>query len=305
MTATVHELRSGVTAADVIGGYLAAQRDEVVANAPRVRRREPDSVHDLRVATRRLRSALATYRPLLDRRSSELLRPDLKWLAGALAGARDTEVVHARIIEMLAQEPRDPTLGTVRHRIDADLFQASDAAHVQALEAMDSARYDDLLARLDAFVDDTPWSEDAYRPAKGVLAPRVRSEWTRLRRSVTAAERYDTQVERDELLHAVRKAAKRARYAAEAAEPVFGAPAKDFARAAARLQTVLGERQDTVVTLHGIRSLAAKAQRHGESAFVYGRLHAREQARAAEAEKDFAAAWERLAGKGMRRWLKT
>lgn len=87
------------TAAHYLRIYLETQSQELNFQGPRVRRDEFDSVHDLRVATRRLRSVLVTFRPLLDRPAVDPLRGELKWLMGAFGEARDVEVMHARIID--------------------------------------------------------------------------------------------------------------------------------------------------------------------------------------------------------------
>lgn len=90
-------LRKGSSAAELVGSHLAAQVAELVARDPEVRRDVEDSVHKMRVATRRLRSALSTFRPLLDREVTDPLRDELRWLAAVLGAARDAEVLHARL----------------------------------------------------------------------------------------------------------------------------------------------------------------------------------------------------------------
>jgi CHAD domain-containing protein len=113
----------------------------------------------------------------------------------------------------------------------------------------------------------------------------VRGSVRRLRRHIVTARRASA-AERDQSLHAVRKAAKRVRYATEIARPELGG-AKDVVRAAKRIQTVLGERQDTVVTRELCRRFGVVAFADGENAFTFGRLHALEQARAERAEQEF------------------
>ena len=77
----------------------------------------PGGVHKMRVATRRLRNALATHRPLLDRDVTEPVRDELKWLAGALGDARDAEVLQARLVGELDELARPAVRGPVRSRI--------------------------------------------------------------------------------------------------------------------------------------------------------------------------------------------
>jgi CHAD domain-containing protein len=98
--------------------------------------------------------------------------------------------------------------------------------------------------------------------------------------------RREPEKDRPEALHAVRKAAKRVRYATEIAIPELGGAA-DVARAAKRIQQVLGELQDTVVTRELCRRFGVAAFAQGENAFTFGRLHALEQARAERAVQEF------------------
>jgi CHAD domain-containing protein len=103
----------------------------------------------------------------------------------------------------------------------------------------------------------------------------------------------------DEELHHTRILAKRARYAAEAAAPVVGQEAQRFAKAAAGLQTVLGEHQDAVVAQGWLRANAGGGRR----ALAAGQLLARESARAAAARADWPRAWKLLNRKKLRAWL--
>src|SRR5690606_8115235 len=90
------------TAGAALLDYLTAQVDRLAAEDLRTRRNEPDSVHQLRVAARRLRSALQSYRPLLDRERTDPLVAALRDFARELAPARDAAAPHERISEGLA-----------------------------------------------------------------------------------------------------------------------------------------------------------------------------------------------------------
>ena len=89
----------------------------------------------------------------------------------------------------------------------------------------------------------------------------------------------------DEDLHSARKAGKRARYAAEAAAPVLGKHANTLARAAANLQTLLGEHQDSIVATELLRRIADQVADEGENAFTYGILVADQRSSAAESAR--------------------
>jgi CHAD domain-containing protein len=111
--------------------------------------------------------------------------------------------------------------------------------------------------------------------------------------------------DRDLAFHEARKKAKRLRYAAESAIPLFHGRAETLASAAEAVQEVLGERQDTVVSRQKLRECGISAHLSGENGFTFGRLHALEQQRAAQLEQAFPAVWEDVPSGSLRRWLRS
>lgn len=291
------------SAAAVVHAALRARVAQLRLQDPRVRADVHDAVHQMRVATRRLRSIMATFRPLLDRSATEPLRDELRWLAGALGEARDAEVLRRRLAELVAQQPAELMMGPIAERIDDELRLRYRAAHEAALEAMRSQRYLTLMDDLDQLAADPPWSASARGTGVAVLRGRVRREHRRMRRSVDEAGAAGEATRRDELLHEARKAAKRARYAAEVLAPVHGRPARRSAKAAARIQSVLGDQHDTVVARALLRELGVRAHLDGENAFGYGLLHASEQRAADALEAAFRRAWSEASRRRLRRWL--
>lgn len=289
-------------AGDVLHAHLVEQIDALITRDPQARRDEPDGVHKMRVATRRLRSALATYRPLLDRTLTDPIRDELKWVAGELGGPRDAEVLRERLIGALADEPDDLVFGPIAARITETLQADHRAAHDELLVALDSDRYWALLDELDGLAQQPPFTALADEPADEVITARVRKAFRRVRALVDAGEPEDP-AHRDEWFHEIRKAAKRLRYAAESAAPAFGDPATALAGAAEDLQEVLGEHQDSVVARQVLRDLAARLFLDGENTFSIGRLHAREQFLAGRMEERFPQVWSALSRKKLRRWL--
>ncbi|WP_306232044.1 CYTH and CHAD domain-containing protein [Agrococcus beijingensis] len=306
------------SAEDVLAAALAEQVDELRRRDPLVRLAADGAVHRMRVASRRLRSLLATFRPLLDRARTDPLRDELRWFAGVLGAARDAEVQCARLAALVAEQPVELVMGAVGQRIDDALRarhrQALGAAHA----AMRSERYLALMDDLQRLATAPPWAgASGGSPQDGTggspqggsggspqdaLRSRVRREHRRTRRRVEAATAAPA-AERDALLHEARKAAKRARYAAEALVPVAGREARRAAKAAKRVQQALGEQHDTVVARSLLRELGVQAHLDGDSAFTFGLLHAREHERAAASEAAFERAWARLRRKRVRRWL--
>lgn len=263
----------------------------------------PDGVHKMRVASRRLRSALVTFRPLLQRERTDPLRSELKWIATELGGARDAEVLRLRLLDHLAAEPAELVLGTVADGIAAELGADHQRAHAQLVTALDSERYLLLRDRLAALAADPPFTDLADGPADPVLTDRVLASYRRIRKLVRSSAPEDP-VHRDEWFHEIRKAAKRLRYAAESVAPAFGAPATELAARAEVLQEVLGEHQDSVVARAALRDLAVRLHPSGHNVFAIGRLHALEERRAGVATTAFDAAWAAVSEKSARSWLR-
>jgi CHAD domain-containing protein len=280
-------------AADVLLTYLREQVRALKDQDPRVRLDAPGSIHGMRVATRRMRSVLATCRSLLaDAESVTSLRQELRWLAGVLGEARDAEVMHQRLKEMLAGEPVELVMGPVARRIDLRLGGEYRKAHTAALKALDSQRYFRLLDALEALLADPALTPRASKGAHKVFPDLIERDVRRLRRAVREADRRAADTGDDTALHEARKDAKRLRYGAEAAAPVHPGRAGRLVDAAHGVQKILGDHQDSVVTRELLRRLGAEAYLQGENGFSYGRLHALEQCLASDVEARFARQWK-------------
>ncbi|MFF8269017.1 CHAD domain-containing protein [Streptomyces sp. NPDC016562] len=288
------------TAGAYVLAYLRAQRDALVAQDPAVRRNLPDSVHRMRVATRRMRSAFKTYRKVLDRGVTDPLGEELRWLAAELGVDRDQEVLMERIQAHLDELPRTQLSGPVRGRLRTWNATRRSASRRRALAALDSPRYLTLLDSLDALLDDPPLRKAARGRAERVLPKAVLHDYERLAGRVDAALALTAGSERDLALHEARKAAKRARYAAEAAAPALGKPAKRLAKAVKKVQSLLGDHQDSVVAREALRGLALQADGAGESSFTWGVLHAREEALAERREGELPDLWAKASDPGLR-----
>jgi CHAD domain-containing protein len=303
-TADGAKLTKKSPAGAVILARLRVLVDALINNDPRVRRDLPDSIHQMRVATRRLRSALRTFRALFDRSRTDPLRAELRWLATELGEARDREVMLARLQKRIAAEPPELVMGRVSERVLVRLEREYREAHDRVLAELDESRYRKLLDDLDALLTDPPFLGPAHQPAGDVLPKLVRKSWQRLRSRVQEANEADRQEQRDVAMHEARKEAKQARYAGEAVAPVFGAPAEAFAKAMEDIQELLGDHQDSVVTRALLRELGVQAFLDGENSFTYGRLHALEQARATHLEEQFQGVWKASSDRKLRAWLR-
>jgi CHAD domain-containing protein len=281
----------GPTAGAVVVDYLTLQVQALIAEDPRVRISAEEGVHQMRVASRRLRTALATFRPLFADRAGDPLRDELKWLASLLGGARDAEVMRATLIAHLAAQPAELVLGPVRRRVDLELRQAYKDAHRELIVGLDSDRYLALVTALEEFVTEPPFSEQAVADATEELRALVRKSCRRVQKATQGLDGQPDAAEQDQHLHDVRIAAKRARYAAEAVRPVIGKPAKAVADAMAAVQETLGDHQDAVVERQWLRDLGVRAFLAGENSFTFGRLHGLADARAQHDEERFTEVW--------------
>ncbi|CAM5546556.1 CYTH and CHAD domain-containing protein [Streptomyces abikoensis] len=291
------------TAGDHVLAYVREQTDALLVYDTAVRRDAEDSVHQMRVATRRLRSAFRTYGDVLDRKVTDPLAAELRWLAEELGADRDREVVTARLQDGLAALPGTLVLGPVRARLRIHAAGRARGSRKRVLALLDGERYLALLDALDALLADPPLRRAAARPAPEVMAGAVLRDYERLAGRMEQARCTPPGQQRDAALHEARKAAKRARYAAEAAVPALGKPAKRFASRMKDVQTLLGDHQDSVMTRTVLRTLAARAHAAGESTFTLGLLYGREEQRAVWDELELQVVWREAARKRHRAGL--
>ncbi|MFF8956015.1 CHAD domain-containing protein [Streptomyces sp. NPDC014894] len=289
--------------ADAGGRILAHLREHVgalLAYDPGVRRNLPDAVHQMRVSTRRLRSAFRTYRKILDRTVTDPIGEELKWLAGELGVARDQEVLAERLRARIDELPRTLLLGPVRGRLRIWTVAQGSGARRRAVATLDSPRYLALLDSLDALLADPPLLKAASGAPEDVLPRAMVKDFHRLEARIDHALGLPPGPERDLSLHDARKAAKRARYAGEAATPALGRPAKRFAKRMKAVQSVLGDHQDSVVARDTLRNLAIQSHAAGETSFTWGLLYGQEQRSAADRERELPEVWARAADPALR-----
>jgi len=275
---------------------IATGVDRIMRHDPGVRiGDDPEDVHQARVGTRRLRSDLRTFAPVLDEEWLSSLREELRWLAGALGSVRDADVLQERFRRQAATLPEPDTAGLAP--LFRRLAKERDEARAELLEAMHSARYVSLLERLVAAAADPPWRPEAGEKAAEVVPGLVAGPWRKLRKAVKALPT-DPQ---PTLLHEIRILAKRARYATEAAAPLVGRKASRLGAALADLQTVLGDHQDAMVAEAWLRDAVEGAD--AEVSLAAGELIAMQLVEAARNRKQWPKAWARASDKTLRSWL--
>jgi CHAD domain-containing protein len=291
-------LPDGAGMPELIRNAIARSVARLLSHDPGVRLGDdPEDVHQLRVAARRLRSDLATFGPLLNDEGVAAVRDELKWLGARVGAVRDLDVLAERLRRRAAALPDEDRRGMERLLLRLGAERAS--ARAAMLEAMREPRYLRLLDAVVRLAADPPIAargEPDGTPAAKVAAELVRRTWKKL---AAAAGRL-VPASSDAELHRVRILAKRCRYAAEAVAPLEGRAAARFADAVAGLQTVLGDHQDTVMAEAWLRGAAAVIP---SARVVAGELIALELADRAELRTQWPRAWRAASRKKLRGWF--
>ena len=252
--------------------------------------REPDSLHQMRVATRQLRAVLRAARPLLVPEWADSLQDELRWLGQLLGPARDLDV-------QLAYFRQESAVLDVRDRRPLTQF----IAHLEAqrnnvqevlLSELKSARYLDLIRRLKQATHDPTVVESTV-----TLRNLATREFKKLRKVVRQVGASPSSAK----IHEIRIKTKRARYAAELAEPVVGKPATRFIKKARVVQDVLGMHQDAIQAEAHVRAFL-KQSTSVRAAFVAGRMVERQRERREQASKEMRTLWEGLLKRGEKAW---
>ena len=257
---------------------------------------DPEGVHQARVATRRLRSDLRTFRPLVDPQWSAALRDELGWIARILGDVRDGDVLLARLAKATAELPDE--LREAAHPLLSSLQESRDASYSALLDACRSERYVELLDRLVEAARAPVFRDEASAPAADGIPALVRRPWHKLEKRASKLSHDPTNTQ----LHEVRIRTKRVRYASEAAVPVVGKPARALAHAAARLQDVLGDLNDAGVAAGWLGDWAARASA-SDTARAAEALAELERRAATELRGLWRAAWDELADPKLRAWM--
>jgi CHAD domain-containing protein len=252
------------TAGDGVHAYLVVQVEALVASRGPVMEREPDAVHRMRVATRRLRSLLSTYGSLYA--ELPLKRRRLRWLADELGSVRDLEVLRMRFAKRLGDE---------RPEWFAELEEKERLAYGPLIEACGRERTVKLLDAAEALAAAPVFTPAAAQPADEVLGPIVEASRLEMARAIEAVA---SAADPDEARHQARNAAKRTRYTAEAAA-FLGEEIETVASDAKRIQNRYGRCQDDAVAIAYLEAHAPDSPLLDDER----RRHAKHIARAAAA----------------------
>lgn len=259
---------------------------------------DPSTIHKARVAARRLRTALRTYRPWLDKDRTTALIAALKDTGDVLGRLRELDVVTLQLLDGVDALPERSD--TTRDHIVAVLGRRREAARDDVLALLESPGYLDLHEALVAAVQDPLTTDDAATtPAVDALPAVVGRRWKKL---TTLVDRLsDTSADAD--WHHVRLAAKRVRYTAEAVAPGVGTDATRFAGAISEVTDLLGEQHDAVVAEQVAASVAVTGESGAEVRFTLGRVAAGQRDLAGRAASDFPDVWKAAARPKLRGWF--
>jgi CHAD domain-containing protein len=249
--------------ADPVHRAVADQVEELLVWDRAVRADVYDSVHQMRVTTRKIRSLLQASEGSFGITDDAWILDELRQLAAVLGVARDAEVLAERYEKALDELPAELVRGTVRERLVDGAKKHYKSGWRRSLIAMRSPRYFRLLDALEGLVAaEPPEPQPGAEPAELTID----SAYRKIRKAAkTAAEAAET--EKDEALHRIRKGAKRLRYTAAATgESAVSARAKT-------IQTLLGDHQDSVVSRAHLSREAQAAHAAGEDTFTYGLLY--------------------------------
>jgi len=258
------ELEKGATVAEAFQAVARLALGQITENAAALRAGPgPEAVHRLRVGVRRLRSALTTFKPILDGEGLETVKAELKWLGHACDAARNLDVFTEATLKPAGLGPEPPPgLHGLRKAVES----ARRAAWGEAAQAAASDRFRALVIEAAAWIETGAWREGAaaQEPVKPFARHALKRHWKKLRRRGRAARGGD-----DAARHHLRIEAKKLRYAAEALRGLFdGKRADHCLRRIKALQEALGDLNDLVTA----EPLLAKLSLSSEAAFAAGEL---------------------------------
>ncbi|MCV7436442.1 CYTH and CHAD domain-containing protein [Mycobacterium seoulense] len=249
-----------------------------------------DSIHQMRVTTRKLRSLLRDYQESFGLPDDGWVLDELRELAGILGIARDAEVLAERYERELDGLTPDLVRGPVHERLVGGAQRRYQTGLRRSLIAMRSQRYFRLLDALDAIAAQPPGTAAGEEHAPVTID----AAYKKVRKAAKAAaeverERPDDEHGRDEAVHRIRKRAKRLRYTAAATG------ADKVSEQAKAVQSLLGDHQDSVVSREHLRHESEAAHAAGEDTFTYGMLYQQEADLAERCEQQLDDALRKLA----------
>lgn len=253
-----------------------------------------ESVHRMRLATRRLRAALRTFEDILPEESRNTLKSELKWLASVLGKVRDIDVYRENVERYAARIPAADQDALDRFR--AYLKRERDAAEVEAEAAIRSNRLANLRVLLQAFLRMVA----AGSPLPGADTPIDAGAQGLIDRDVEHVLELGNRIGADAPdsdLHALRIECKHLRYTLELLIDLYPKRLKRLLRRTLSLHDVLGDHQDACVASERLKRYAetVPAGVAGRAELLaLGQLLCGQQLAAADSRTRFDDAWAGL-----------
>ena len=291
------EVDPGMTIRGVALAVLRRHFAAMLAKEPGTRLGDDiEELHDMRVASRRLRAALALFEDVLPE-TIVALKDELAWLGRQLGAVRDLDVQLEQLESWLAAaapEDRGP-LEALRSVLERQRGEA----RRDLLDALESRRYDSLVRRFGRALRarHATRSGTASLPAPAVAPDLIDARWAAVRKAAKRLGRTATA----EDYHRLRIRGKRLRYALEFLDDVYAGRARPVLKQLVALQDTLGLHQDAVVAIERLRALTAErgGELEPETIFAMGEIAERYRRSIAELRKEALPAYRRVSGK---RW---
>jgi CHAD domain-containing protein len=270
-----------MTARQAVIEILRRDYANLLANEPGARVGiDEEFVHDMRVATRRVRAALRMFSKVFAKGSTDHLSEEIKWLASVLGAVRDLDVYMQAVPKYLAYAQWEPP----DYRFYCDgLAEKRKAARETLLAALDSQRYAALKREVEAFL-----AKPSFSAGRGSVKSISRQ---RIEALAAKAQGAGDKARTDEELHAARIAFKRARYAAEFTRGLAPKQLGKLARTAMEYQDILGRHQDAIIACDRVREALALEKEDRLKAFLLGYLLACQRLSAIDSKKEFFRRW--------------
>ena len=239
---------------------------------------DPDGVHQMRVATRRLRAALRVFREVLPERTRMRFNEAFRWLGDALGAVRDLDVYRDDLVHYMAAIPPNDAQSLLPYH--HYLLRETQKARRKLIAALDSKRCARLMERFGRFIERGP-SRTALRRFRMRVGNVVASDVDDRLKTVLKHGRRVREHLSAEGLHALRSRCKRLRYTLEFFADLCPKVLRDAIDATTRLQDLLGTHQDASVATSRLRTYAStvsvRAHHRGLLLSLGQLIHSQEQ----------------------------
>jgi CHAD domain-containing protein len=266
---------------------------------------DPEGVHQMRVATRRMRAAFRAFKDVLPVSPVDSFNGDFKWLAAVLGNVRDLDVYQVDFQHYVEEIPTEDAA----HLADywQHLARHWQNARKELIACLSAGRYERLRQRFAEFLQRGPSPSPTCETASLTIGHAARRLIGKRHKRVLRDGRAIGPESPDEAFHALRIQGKRLRYLLEFFRPIYGESLAPFIKRLKELQDVLGEFQDACVATQRLRQYAEgmpmRAENRGQL-IALGQLISSQRSRAAARRASFRQVWKHFDRKGRRKQIR-